>query len=565
MPEQAEKSDLWLQQVHERLQALETRVAALERCAEPPASLPAATFLASRPKQEQKQVGATSAVPVIGKAVLAIAGAYLLRAIAESGAAPRWLLLVAAIGYAGAWLVWAARTHRKSHFASTVFGVTTAFILAPLLWEGTVRFQDLTPGTASVTLVGYVALSLGLAWKERLEAVPWIAIITAVGTALALLIATHGLGTLTVGLLTIALLVEAAACGGRWPGLRAIPALGTDFAMVVLGMVMTSPEGVPSGYQPMSTGEINRFCAALLVIYGGNLAVRGLVMVKNWTFGEVAQAAVAFAIAVWVSLGATRGGTSTAFGAIFLALAVLCYWATLQRFAAPEMRRNRQVSANYAAGLMLAGIFLAFDGNLQPVLLSVAAVAAVVIFEATGYLSLWIHGTVYLLAASIVCGLFGYAGRSLFGTVPAWPGWSVWAVLVAGSLNYIIGSRTRGDKWKTRMLWIVPAAVVGFALAGLTVAGIVGLGVAELSAAKLSMVRTAVTCSMALGLGYAGSRWNRVELGWLAYSAIGLGALKLVVEDLRFGNAGTLMVSLLFYGLILILLPKVTRFGRVKI
>ena len=42
-------------------------------------------------------------------------------------------------------------------------------------------------------------------------------------------------------------------------------------------------------------------------------------------------------------------------------------------------------------------------------------------------------------------------------------------------------------------------------------------------------------------------------------------ALKLVVEDLRFGNAATLMVSLLFYGLVLILLPRLTRFGRVDV
>ena len=79
------------------------------------------------------------------------------------------------------------------------------------------------------------------------------------------------------------------------------------------------------------------------------------------------------------------------------------------------------------------------------------------------------------------------------------------------------------------------------------------------------MVRTAVTCLAALGLGYAGSRGSRVELGWLAYAAIALGTLKLLVEDFRFGNAGTLVVSLLFYGLVLILLPKVTRFGRVEV
>lgn len=564
MPEQAEKSDLSLEQVQERLQELERRVTALERRGEVPSSTPVETFLGVQAKRE-KRVGTTSAVPVLGKAVLAIAGAYLLRAIAESGVAPRWLLLVVAIGYAGAWLVWAARTHRRSHFASAIFGMTTAFILAPLLWEGTVRFHDLTAGFASAVLAGYVALSLGLAWRERLEAIPWIAVVAAVGTALALMIATHELGALTVGLLAIALVTEAAAWSGRWLSLRVVSALGADFAVGVLGMVMTSAEGVPASYRPMSAGEINAFCMALLLIYGGSLAVRGFGMVGKWTFGEVAQAAVAFWLGTWVSLRATQGGATAAFGAIFLVLGVVCYWGALKRFADAEMRWNRRVSANYAAGLMLAGIFLLFGGNLRAVLLSLAAVAAVVVFTRTGYLSLGIHGTFYLLAAGIVSRLFGYARAALAGTVPTWPEWSFWVVAVAGLVSYMVGSRASGEGWKARVLWVAPTAVVALAVAALAVAGIAGLRGAELSPSHLSVVRTMVTCGMALGLSYAGSRWNRVELGWMAYGAIALGALKLVVEDLRFGNAGTLMVSLLFYGLILILLPRVTRFGRVEI
>jgi len=386
-----------------------------------------------------------------------------------------------------------------------------------------------------------------------------------VGTALALLIATHEVSTLTVGLLAIALITETAAWSGRWLGLRALSALGADFAVGVLGMVMTSPEGVPASYRPMSTREINALCISLLLIYCGSLGVRGFGMVRKWTFGEVAQAALAFVLGTWVSLRATRGGAATALGAISLVLALACYWGALKRFAGLEMRRNRRVCANYAAGLMLAGVFLVFGGNLRPVLLSLAAVAAVVVFTRTGYLSLGIHGTFHLLAASILCGLFGYAGRALAGTVPSWPEWSFWTVAAAGLVSYVIGSRARGEGWKARVLWVVPAVVVGFAVAALVVAGMAGLGVVKLSASRLSVVRTVVTCLMALGLGYAGSRWNRVELGWVAYGAIGLGALKLVGEDLRFGNAGTLMVSLLFYGLILILLPKVTRFGRVEI
>lgn len=64
---------------------------------------------------------------------------------------------------------------------------------------------------------------------------------------------------------------------------------------------------------------------------------------------------------------------------------------------------------------------------------------------------------------------------------------------------------------------------------------------------------------LALALAFLGSRWKRIELGWLAYTAVAFGTLKLLFEDLRFGNAASLVVSLLFYGLVLILLPRVMR------
>ena len=288
-------------------------------------------------------------------------------------------------------------------------------------------------------------------------------------------------------------------------------------------------------------------------------------MKRKLTFAEIAQAAVAFVLATWVSLRATHGGSAKALGAAFLLLAVGCYWGALERFFGAEARRNRHVSANYAACLVLAGSLLLLNGNFQAVALSVAAMSAVAIFTRTKYLSLGIHGTLYLLAAGIACGLFNYASSALAGKVPTWPEWSFWVVVLAGLVSYVLGSRVSGEGWRARMLWVLPAAVVGSALAALAVAGFVGLGPGQLSASRPSMVRTGVTCVIALGLGYAGSRWNRVELGWVAYGAIGLGALKLLVEDLRFGSAGTLMVSLLFYGLILILLPRLTRFGRIEV
>lgn len=602
MTEQAEKIErsLEIEQLNERLQELERRVVALESRGEMPVSASVETLPVGMPretaavnsKEKEKRKGSTSVVPVLGKAVLAIAGAYLLRAVAESGAAPRWIMLVAGIAYAAFWLVWAVRSHRSSHFASVIFGLTAATILPPLLWEGTVRYQALTAGFTAAVLVGMVVLSLGLAWKESLEAIPWIGTVAAVGTAVALIVATHELRALTVALLAMALVMEVAACFGRWLGLRLVTALAADFAVGVLGMLMTSAGGVPGSYRAMSGGEVNAFCVSLMLIYGGAVGVRAFVLGKRLTIGEVAQAGVAYALGTWISLRATQGGSAGVLGVVFLLLAVVCYWGALKRFAgldgasrspagkeaganlakdrplhqtSADLRWNRRVSANYAAGLVLAGSLLLLSGNFQVLALSIFAVAAVGVFTRTKYLSLGIHGTFYLLAAGMGCGLFGYMAKAMAGTVPGKPEWSAWAVAVAAVVTYAVGSRMSEERWRARVLWVVPAAVVGSAVAALAVAGIAGLGGGELSASRLSMVRTVVTCVMALGLAYAGSRWNRSELGWVAYGAIGLGALKLVAEDLRFGNASTLMVSLLFYGLILILLPRVTRFGRVEV
>lgn len=587
MARQTEKTEQGLEQVLERLKELEKRVAVLEKQEALPASTPVETFLGTIPKEKEKRTGSTSVVPVLGKAVLAIAGAYLLRMVAESGAAPRWMMLAAGIAYAGMWLVRAARIYRRSHFASAIFALMVAMILPPLLWEGTVRFQELTAGVAAAVLVGYVALSLSLAWKERLQTIPWIGTVASVATAVALIVATHELRALTVGLLAMALVTEIVACFGRWLTLRVATALAADFAVGLIGILMTSPDGVPSSYRAMSGGEVNAFCVTLMVIYAGSIGVRAYAMKRPMTFGEVAQAVMAFVLGTWFSLRATHGGSAVGLGATFLVLAGVCYWGALRRFAGTELegqtdeggqfklrplhgavaeaRWNRRVSANYAAGLVLAGSLLLLSGNFQVVALSVAAIAAVAVFTRTKYLSLGIHGTFYLLAAGMVCGLFGYMANAMAGTVPMRPVWSFWVVTLAGLVSYLVGTWASREEWRARVLWVVPAALVASAVSALAVAGIAGVGAEALSASKLSMVRTAVTCVMALGLGYTGSRWNRVELGWVAYGAIALGALKLVLEDLRFGSAGTLMVSLLFYGLILILLPRLTRFGRVEV
>jgi len=506
------------------------------------------------------------AVPVLGKAVLGIAGAYLLRAIAELGTIPKLPVLLVAIVYACFWMVWAARTHPASRFASTAYGITSALILAPLLWESTVRFQVLSPAFAAVVLVAFAVLALALAWRRDLQLIPWVATLAAVVTALALIIETHQLVPLTAALLAVSLATEIAACLGHRLSLRAVPALASDFAVWLLVYLLASSETIPEGYPAVGSSTITVLCLVLLAIYGGSIGVRSFALRQRITFFEIGQGVIAFVLAAFGSMRATRGAAAPAFGTLFLLFAAVCYWGALSRFTEESQNRNRRVSATWAAALLLAGSFLLLRTNLLAPFLCLAGIAAAFVYTRTAKFSLGLHASFYLAAAAAVSPLPAYVRGALAGAVPAAPDWGVWIIAVSGALCYGIGARKIEDSHKRRLLWVVPAALVGFAGAALFVVAIVWLatGRLEVAASHLSVVRTIVNCALALGLGFLGARWQRVELGWVAYAAVAFGTLKLLFEDLRFGNAASLVVSLLFYGLILILLPRLMRRGQTE-
>jgi len=559
-------------QLSERVRELERRVAALESQPEKPATVSSEVVPLQRPRPPATWRGFPpaempgGAVPVLGKAVLGIAGAYLLRAIAELSSIPKLPVLLVAIVYAGLWMVWAARTHAASRFASTTYAVTSALILTPLLWESTVRFQSLSPAFAAVVLVAFAVLGLGLAWRKDLQLIPWVAILASEIAALALIIATRDLVPLTLATLGVALAVEVETCMGHRLSLRAIPALSADFSVWLLVYVLATSEGVPEGYHAVPAGTLTTLCLGLLAVYGGSIGARSFALRQRITVFEIAQGVVAFGLATFGAMRATHGSAAPWLGALFLMLAVMCYWGALSRFVEGPQSRNRRVTATWAAALLLGGVFLLLGTNFQAPVLCLAAVAAAFVYTRTAKFSLGWHASFYLVAAAAVSPLPAYVNNALAGEVPGAPDWRVWLVAASAALCYGIGARQAEDKGKRRLLWVVPSALLSFSGAALVVAAIVWIaaGRLELAASYLSVVRTIVNCALAFALAFLGSRWQRIELGWVAYAAVAFGTLKLLFEDLRFGNAASLVVSLLFYGLVLILLPRFARRSPVE-
>jgi hypothetical protein len=497
--------------------------------------------------------------PILGRAVLGFAGAFLLRAISESTSLPKLPVLMVAILYACFWMVWAIRSYESTRFASITYAITSAGILCPLVWESTVRFQVLPATAGAVVLVGFLVMTLVLADRNDLQLTPWITTLSVVITAIALIIATHELVPLTCALLAVALATETNACVGHVMTFRAIPAMAANFSVWLMAYVLAG-ESVPEGYRPASALTMIGVCALLAVIYGGSAGLRTLAKLQTVTFFEVVQAAIAFSLATFGIMRASQSLAAGALGCAFFVLAAICYWGTLSRFAEEGHTRNRRVFANAAAAFLLAATFLLLPANVQVPFLCLIAVLATGIYSRTGKLSLGLHASYYIGAAVVASPLPEYVANALAATVPGAPEWRVWTVAITAAICYLVGSHRHADVGRRRLLWIVPAAAAAFTATGLIVSGLVSLVAAhaQIAASHLSMIRTVVICAAALSLGIA-SRVRRVELGWVAYAAVGLGTLKMVFEDLRYGNPASLVVSFLFYGMVLILLPRMTR------
>jgi hypothetical protein len=158
----------------------------------------------------------TPILPVLGGATLGLAGAYLLRAIAESGVIPSRLVFAVAALYAVAWLLWAARSHTGRRLAAILYSLTAVLILSPLLWEATVRFHTVSPWQTSVILVAFNLIGLTVSWRKDLVVVATISTVAGIGTAAALLVATCDVLPFTFAFLAIAAAIETCACFNHW-------------------------------------------------------------------------------------------------------------------------------------------------------------------------------------------------------------------------------------------------------------------------------------------------------------------------------------------------------------
>ena len=500
----------------------------------------------------------------MGKAMLGIAGAYLLRALAESGSLPQLAVVALALAYAGMWLLWAARVPANVPFTSTAYAVTSGLILAPMLWELTLHFKVLPASATAGVLIAFVALASVLAWKRNLAPVLWVANVTAVFTALALMIATHALAPFILALLIMALASEFAADRNRWLRLRFLVAPAADLAVWILIYIYSLPESSRSEYPAVPSAVLLALPSALFLIYGASVALRTTWLRQRIAIFEIVQTVIAFLLAAFGLLRFGGSAGTPVLGVFCLLLSAACYAFAYAYFDRYHEERNYHVYATWSGALFLTGNSLCLPPMPLALCLSVAAIVATLLGVRASRLTLEFHGLLFLAAAAYASGLLGYAGSALVGTFPAVPGWIVWIVAASVVPCYAVGGRFRTERWNQRLLQTLSAILAVAAVIVFLVSVLVWLAAIGMTpgASQVAVIRTLITCVVALALAFSGSRWQRSELVWIAYGALALVTAKLLFEDLQHGHPGSTAVSIFLYAVALIIVPRMARLGE---
>jgi hypothetical protein len=558
MDERVARLEALVADLRERVADLETRLAPGDHAAAAFSRRPESTH---DPLTAVAEIGAGSVqqwLALVGRTLVVLGGAYLLRAITESHVVLPQVGVALGLIYGAPWLALASRAEgRGAHLDALCHALSTALIGYPLVWEATVRFQVLTPGQSAGLLAALTGAALVLASRRQLQSLAWVVMFGALGSALGLAAATSAWVPYTLVAIGVGLATHWLGYLHRWVEIRWPAAVAANFML----FVATGRAGAHGGI-----ASVVWLQALMLVGYLGTVTIRTVLGPHRLVPFEVAQSAGALAVGfgglVYLLSGSSLGPQILA--AISLLIGAGAYAAA---FAFSEGRRP---AANFFFQSVLGFFFVAAGlavGLGAPIAaFAYAALGCVTLAFARQHrsLTLVLHSTSYAVAATIASGLLTTATLAM--ATPGAAGIASPGALTLASLAALIAIAALPVR-ETREQWpyVVPvarcivAALVIWTAAGTTVAiTLAGLR-GSIDASQLSTLRTIVLVGSAVAAAAAGSRPVGREAAWLTYPLLLVAGLKLVFVDFMQGRPTTLFAALAVYGAALIIAPRMLR------
>ncbi len=365
--------------------------------------------------------------------------------------------------------------------------------------------------------------------------------------------------------------MEVATWRDHQTGARATAAIGADFVIFISSWLLSRPQGLPTEYASLAPSSLLFLQSTLIAIYLASAAVQTVVRRRTLTFPEMAQTAAALLVGVagivWVFQ--TNATVMLALGLAALVGGLACYAVSFLLFESVYMWNFRSWSA-FGLFLVLVGTFFPFSGGVFWMLWCACAVASCWAAMAMRRPTLGLHGVVFLLLGSVASKTAGATLGRLFSMGnESFPWLGALIVLSAAIVSWAgitLSSTGEAARWRKQASSFAIATVITWVMIGIAVQLLVSLWAGSVGgrgiAVPWSTLGTVVVTLIAAGLAWASARWQKRELVWIAYGLMALGAYKLAMRDFESEHSLALVVSLLFYGGVLILLPRLQRHSK---
>lgn len=554
-----------IRRVEARLDAVESGVRLTPAAARRARAAAAAARDATVEEIRSDATHVAGGLALVGRTLLVLAGAFVLRALTDSGTLPDWLGAGLGFLYAGVWIGAGERAAKGGRGASAAFhGAAAVMIGFPLLFEAVTKFRLLSPVLAAVALTGFTGVALAVAAWRRFEVLAWLVGLGGVFTALALMFVTRAM---VPPLAYLVLLGTATLWLGYvldWHGLRWPVAGVVDLAVLVLAIRAVSPDALEG------PGLAMALQLSLVALTLGSIAVRTLLLDRDVVPFEVVQTVAVLVaglggaafVAARADIGAGLLGTaSVLFGLAAYGVA----FAFVERRQS-QRRANFYFYTSVALLFVLLGTAFVIPEAILPAAWALFALAAAGAARWLSRRTLATHAAAYSVAALGAAGLFGHAFESIFASpdVP-WAGASasgLLAVLAAAAAAWMTAAIPDGGKLGRLPRFLLLAALAGAAagvLAGWAVPLAAGTPGAGARAGAAATARTAVLVGGALLLALLGRLDAWREARWLSWATLAVVGIKILVEDLQRSRPATLFLAFALYGGALIVVPRLRR------
>jgi hypothetical protein len=557
------------------VERLEMRIAALERAlgdsglaagAAVPgvaADAPQTSGAAALPEETWSVPGA---VTDSGRTLIALGGAYLVRALTEAGVVSPASGIVAGLAYAGLWMALSMRASRRALPVSATFhGLTAALVGFPLLWETTARLALVSP-SVSAAVLGLFTMSLLLAARRaQIESVAWFGAMGGTVTALALAVTTGAFLSYTLVVAGVGIATLWLGYLDDWVFIRWPVAVAANLMVVIVTIRAVDPD-VPPATLPTLALQLS-----VLGLYLGSFVARTLALGREVILFEVVQSAAAMAVcfggALWVLHVA--GVSADPLGVAALVLGAGSYAFAFSVVEPRGERLNVAFFTSLALAFALAGIAIAVPAGTATIVMGALALLGVEWARRSRRLTLAVHGTVLAAVMAGFAGLLGLASSGLTAAAAdSWPRPEVMMMValvtvgVCGAWPLPVSPEC-ADRPAARafrlarlswLVWVWAGAVTALAVPLVTAPP--GSGA---DAALVATCRTVILVGFAAAIVVLPSRQPMAVRVWVSYALLGAIALKLLTEDLPRGRPATLFVALAVYGAALIGIPRKAR------